>query len=67
MIMFEKREQEIARKTAEAEAKGIAKEKEANVIGMLNEGFPLKDIAEIAKIRIADVLAIADRHGIKLP
>ena len=67
MMMFETREQEIARKTAEAEAKGIAKEKEANVIGMLNEGFPLKDIAEIAKIRIADVLAIADRNGVKLP
>ena len=71
MIMFEKREQEIARKTAEAEAKGIvkgsAKEKEANVIGMLGKGYPLEDIAEIAKIGVDDVKAIAHRHGVKLP
>ena len=71
MIMFEKREQEIARKTAEAEAKGIvkgiAKEKEDNVIGMLGKGYPLEDIAEIAKISVDEVKAIADRHGVKLP
>ncbi len=71
MIMFETREEEVARKTAEAEAKGrtegIAEEKEANVIGMLGKGYPLEDIAETAKIGVDEVKAIADRHGVKLP
>ncbi len=67
MIMFEKREQEIERKTKEAKAEGIAEKTEEDVLGMLNEGFPVDAIARVAKIRIADVLAIADRHGVKLP
>ena len=74
-MMFETREEEAARKFAEGEAKGIvkgraegiAKEKEANVIGMLSEGIPLETIARVAKISIDDVKAIADRHGVKLP
>ena len=70
-MMFETREQEIARNRAEAkaegEAKGIAEEKEANVIGMLGKGYPLEDIAEIAKIGVDDVKAIAHKHGVKLP
>ncbi len=67
MMMFETREQEIERKTKEAKAEGIAEEKEANVIGMLNEGISIEAISRVAKIRIADVLAIADRHCVKLP
>ena len=66
-MMFETREEEAARKFAEGEAKGIAKEKEANVIGMLSEGFPIDGIARAAKISVDDVKAIADRHGVKLP
>ena len=66
-MMFETREQEIARKTAEAEAKGIAKKTEEVVLGMLNEGFPIETAAKIARIGISDVKAIADRHGVKLP
>ena len=67
MIMFEKREQEIARNRAEGKAEGIAEKTEEDVLGMLNEGFPVETIARAAKIRIADVLAIADRNGVKLP
>ena len=66
-MMFEKREEEAARKFAEGEAKGIAEKTEEDVLGMLGKGYPLEDIAEIAKIRIADVLAIADKNGVKLP
>ena len=67
MMMFETREQEIARKTAEAEAKGIAKKTEEVVLGMLDEGFPIETIVRVAKISVDGVKAIADRHGVKLP
>ena len=70
-MMFETREEEVARKSAEAEAKGIvkgiAKKTEEDVLGMLRKGYPLEDIAEIVKISISEVKAIADRHGVKLP
>ncbi len=59
-MMFETREEEVARKSAEAEAKGIvkgraegvAKKTEEVALGMLGKGYPLEDIAEIAKIKI---------------
>ncbi len=62
-MMFETREQEIARNRAEAEAKKT----EEDVQGMHNEGFPIETVAKIARIGISDVKAIADRHGVKLP
>ena len=74
-MMFETREEEVARKSAEGEAKGIvkgraegiAKKTEEVVLGMLGKGYPLEDIAEITKISVDDVKAIAHKHGVKLP
>ena len=65
-MMYETREEEIERKTKEAEAKGIAKKAEEDVLGMLNEGIPIDVIARVAKIGVDDVRAIAYRHGVKL-
>ncbi len=66
-MMYETREEEVERKTKEAKAEGIAEEKESNVLGMLDEGFPIDAIARVAKIGVDDVRAIARKRGVKLP
>ena len=66
-MMYETREEEIERKTKEAKAEGIAEKTEEVVLGMLRKGYPLEDIAEIAKIGVDDVRGIARKRGVKLP
>ena len=74
-MLFETREEEIARKeailrekvTKEVTEKVQVKAKAEHVTGLLKEGFPVEGIARALKISPDEVRAIAKENGIKLP
>ena len=70
-MWLETREEEMKRVREEGEAKGKAEgkaeTKEEDILGMLEQGFPIEGIAKAAKTSIAEVEEIARRNSIPLP
>ena len=52
---------------AEGKVEGKAETKEEDILGMLEQGFPLEGIAKAAKTSIAEVEEIARRNNVPLP
>ena len=65
-MWLETRDEEIKRNREEGRVQGKAERKAEDILGMLEQGFPLEGIAKAAKTSIAEVEEIARRNNVPL-